>query len=192
MINTFTSARAAKFEPNGTPLSGVGRCVDAHTARHCVCNARARRPEFRPRPGRPARPNHYLPRLRQAFQDSSSRAPAPSSNGEIVQMLQGPAPANPECLVRRRRARGRTGGGPQSRRPSARYDGLRHRLCRSTQSAPDGPGRPARAGGLAGGLRPGRPRARRPPGRPGRPGRCHAGKNTVIYIHIHEYTCIYI
>ncbi len=71
----------------------------------------------------------------------------------------------------RRRARGVTGGGPQSwRRPAAWYDGLRHRLWQRTQSAPDGPRRPA---GPASRRRPagGRPRADRPGRPPGRPGR---------------------
>ena len=62
-------------------------------------------------------------------------------------------PPIPIWLGRRRRARGRTGGEPQSRRPAARYDGLGHGLKRSTQSAPDGRGSTAFAGsGLGLGL----------------------------------------
>jgi hypothetical protein len=148
--NKHSLIRACRhFQLNATLLCGVGRCVDAHADQHRVCHAWGRPTRHRARPGRQ---NHSMPRLLQAFQDLSCRTPAPRSNGEIIQVLQGPAPSHPKWLGQRRRARGRTGGEPQSRRPAARYDGLGHRLKRSTQSAPDGPGRTACAGGLAGGL----------------------------------------
>ncbi len=138
------------FRLNGTLLCGVGRCVDSHTDRHRVCHAWDGATRLRARPGRQ---NHSMPRLRQAFQDASCRTPAPSSNGEIIQVLQGPAPSHSKWLSQRRSARGRTDGEPQSRRPAAWYDGIGHGLKRNTQSAPDGPGRTAFAGcGLGLGL----------------------------------------
>ena len=136
---------------NGTLLCGVGRCVDAHADRHRVCHAWDAGPTWLW--ARPVRQNHSMPQLRQAFQDASCRTPAPSSYGKNIQVLHGPAPSHSKWLGRRRRARGRTGGEPQSRRPAARYDGLGHGLKRSTQSAPDGRGSTAFAGcGLGLGL----------------------------------------